>query len=401
MTVSASTALSNTTVSETAGTGPETVMPVDISYPFFLIPSLDRLILPLLLKHYKKLHETRHHIPEHNPPPEHHSFPLPFVELASTSPCSGKTHLLYLICSLSVLPRSYCAPTSPTSHTTRNVQLNGKNGVIVVLDCDYRFSIRRLCMVMKHYIYSHLTTEEKGLNSEAHQNPATWVEGLILASLKRIFVFRPITSTEQLLATLISLPKYLLSTPTNPLQSLHLAGILIDSISSFYWQDRAGDSIHASSNIEEELSSQQIPTYSLPGVYLNPMATLTSMYQPLVTQIHVLQNLFGCFVVATRRMHMVQRQMQMALQNPLPGVWTMAVTIRIMINRELKDHDHNIMQETEHGGSWFQGSIDVVGGAWGGRESLEFLKNQFQKQMGFGQSEMRFWIGRSGIKVTE
>ena len=396
MAVSASEILSET--SDIGLERPLPVIPVNFSYPFFLIPALDKLVLPLLLNHYKKLHETRHHIPGHKPPPEHHSFPLPFIELASTSPCSGKTHLLYLICTVSVLPRSYCVPTSPTSPTPRNVQLNGKNGVIVVLDCDYRFSIRRLCMVMKHYIFSHLTEEEKAQHGEAFQNPAIWVESLILASLKRIFVFRPISSTEQLLETLISLPEFLLSTLTNPLQTLHLAGILIDSVSSFYWQDRAGDSIPTSSNVDEELLAQQAPAFPLPGVYVNPMTTLTSKYQPLVKQIHALQKLFGCFVVTTRRLHMVQRQAQITLQNPLPGAWTMAVTIRIMVNRELKDQEQKIMEEVDNGGGWFRGSIDGVGGAWGGREGLELLKNEIQPHRG---SVMRFWIGRGGVKITE
>ena len=92
---------------------------------------------------------------------------------------------------------------------------------------------------------------------------------------------------------------------------------------------------------------------------------------------------------------MVQRQMQLAPQNPLPGVWTMAVTIRIMVNRELKDQEQDITSEVEKGGSWFQGSIDVVGGSWGGREGLELLQRRP------GKSGVTFWIGRSGVKVKE
>ncbi|KAF8455902.1 hypothetical protein BGX38DRAFT_1266784 [Terfezia claveryi] len=366
--------------------------PESSHYPlnFFNIPSFDKLFLPLFYHHYQRFpypHYKQKNFPKNNVPIDPPAFQLPFVELVSTSPCAGKTHLLYLICTLSVLPHSHEILSSPTSNPVI-LHLNGKKGTIVVLDSDNRFSVPRLSMIMRNYIYSHL--HEVSTSSL----PIPWIENLIHASIKHIHIFRSINSTQQLLSTLASLPKYFLSIPAELEQDRYLTGILVDSISTFYWEDRAADSIPTAGTLDGELFQQN----PIPDTYVNPMITLAGVYQPIVTQLHSLQELFGCFVVVTRRMHMIKgRDEQIVLQNPLPGVWTMAVTIRFSVDPEHCE-DGGVLHGWSAGHGWFRGRVETIGGMWGGRDGLEILKHGRNDT---GHTGIRFSIGEGGVDVVD
>ena len=89
------------------------------------------------------------------------------------------------------------------------------------------------------------------------------------------------------------------------------------------------------------------------------------------------------------------RDEQMVLQNPLPGVWTMAVTIRVLVDREQQ------RQEGEGGSAghaWFRGRVEMIGGMWGGRDGLEILKHE---RNGTGHMGIRFSIGGGGVDVVD
>lgn len=104
-------------------------------------------------------------------------------------------------------------------------------------------------------------------------------------------------------------------------------------------------------------------------------------------------------MVATRRMHVVKaRDGQMIPQDPLPNPWTMAVTLRILVDREQQCQEGEALYRESAGQSWFRGRVEMVGGMWGGREGLEILKHE---RNGMGHIGIKFSIGRCGIDVID
>ena len=88
------------------------------------------------------------------------------------------------------------------------------------------------------------------------------------------------------------------------------------------------------------------------------------------------------------------RDEQMVLQNPLPGVWTMAVTLRVLVDREQRQEDEIL----HRGQSWFHGRVEMIGGMWGGRDGLEALRHERNDT---GHTGIRFSIGGGGIDVID
>ena len=92
------------------------------------------------------------------------------------------------------------------------------------------------------------------------------------------------------------------------------------------------------------------------------------------------------------------RDEQMILQNPLPGVWTMAVTIRVLVYREQQRQEGGVLQGGSAGQGWFRGRVEMVGGMWGGRDGLEILKHEWNDM---GHTGIRFSIGEGGVDVVD
>ena len=135
------------------------------------------------------------------------------IQLSSTHSAAGKTSLCYLITTLAVLPQAF----------------NGKARGAVWFDTDGRFSSVRLEAVLIDYLstnFPHLGSDERNV--------------ICRDAFQHLHVFHP-QSSSQLLCTLESLPGYLLGADGTTahfsgLRSLGL--IVIDSATSFYWQDR-------------------------------------------------------------------------------------------------------------------------------------------------------------------
>ena len=132
------------------------------------------------------------------------------IELTSPRPLpGGKTNLLYYITALAVLPT-----------------ISGGQGTAVIwLDTDGRFSATRLRQVMLGVISTSSTEENNNR------------ERLVLEALTHVHVFRPQCSL-QLIATLDSLPSYLLNATASSSIHRRLGLIVLDSATAFYWQDR-------------------------------------------------------------------------------------------------------------------------------------------------------------------
>lgn len=94
------------------------------------------------------------------------------------------------------------------------------------------------------------------------------------------------------------------------------------------------------------------------------------------------------------------RDEQMVLQNPLPGVVTAAITMRLLITREQRGQAQELIQSRSSGQAWFRGSVEMVGGMWGGREGLNVLKKEARGQTDPEFPGIRFRVGTSGIEIV-
>lgn len=155
----------------------------------------------------------------------------PFIEFISAGSGGGKTHLLYYMTALAILPRTY-----------RGIILNGKDSAVVVLDTDCRFDFQRLTEVMSHYVISQLESSfslSQSVNGaqSSTAGKSKVIHDLIQSSLSHVHIFRP-RSHASLLSTVSSLPMYLFRSTSHASINRPLHSIILDSASAFFWQTR-------------------------------------------------------------------------------------------------------------------------------------------------------------------
>ncbi|GLB36256.1 putative meiotic DNA recombinase assembly [Lyophyllum shimeji] len=126
------------------------------------------------------------------------------------APSSGKTHLLYHLLIICVIPS--------THHSTT---LGGWGKAAVVFDMDHNFDIVRFNRLLRHRITRLLG------------NDAPDIENVVQQSLQRLRVFRPHSSL-QLSVTISDLAKYHSDHVTHE----EIGIVAIDSMSAHYWPDR-------------------------------------------------------------------------------------------------------------------------------------------------------------------
>ncbi|XP_046365880.1 DNA repair protein XRCC2-like [Haliotis rufescens] len=103
--------------------------------------------------------------------------------------------------------------------------LGGLGTKVIFIDTDYKFSILRLVILLEKKITDIVNTEVDETKPSSDE-----IEVFITKCLKRLYLVR-CNSSHQLLCTLHSLE-------TNIAADSDFAGIMIDSISAFYWIDR-------------------------------------------------------------------------------------------------------------------------------------------------------------------
>ncbi|KAK6519457.1 hypothetical protein TWF281_003291 [Arthrobotrys megalospora] len=153
------------------------------------------------------------------------------------------------------------------------INLEGKDGTVVFIDCDSRFDIVRLSEVIESCIQSRISTaiqfcesrqselhpeamEEKDgpalppISSQAEDEEIKEYLALLTSltpdditeltvySLSHLHIYTP-TSPSHLLEILSSIPDYLLSSPSHSSHHRPLSSLIIDGISAFYWLERA------------------------------------------------------------------------------------------------------------------------------------------------------------------
>lgn len=236
----------------------------------------------------------------------------PVIEITGTSTACGKSHIIYYIAALSILPEDQ-----------NNVSLDGKDSAVVIFDTDGRYDVRRQFTVIKSYILQryHIVDE-----TVVDAN----IDCLIKTAMKHIHVYRP-QSTLDMIEMLNGLRVYLLDLDSHYSASRPLDCVLIDSISAFYWQDRLAGLV----------SQKGTPGYQ-------------ERYQILVKKLQEISASFGAFIVATnwglQHHEPLQEDYQgsgvahVGVQRPgdniifrshLPAAWNKFVDIKLVVKRDV------------------------------------------------------------------
>lgn len=229
------------------------------------IPQIDALLRPHLQDyiHNQSIAQAHSQHPARSFDIPSDDVPLPrdkptIIEISSDGCGAGKTHLLYYITCMALLPSSW-----------NGINLGGKEGAVVFIDCDSRFDIVRLSEVIESYIKSRISLAIQFCESkqtEAPKDPMSEdipapssqakdeeikeylalltsitlsdITELTVYSLSHLHVYTA-TSPSHFLEILSSIPEYLLSSPSNSSHDLALSSLIIDGISAFYWLERA------------------------------------------------------------------------------------------------------------------------------------------------------------------
>ncbi|KAF1989798.1 hypothetical protein K402DRAFT_461120 [Aulographum hederae CBS 113979] len=237
----------------------------------------------------------------------------PIVEITSTTQGTGKTHLLYLVVSLAILPSTYAG-----------FNLKGKGGATVVFDSDGRFEVEKLVQVMRQHIKlcyeeslsaweealqaataeyceTHDREEDAALLPEPVQHrpkaiPEDEVETLIKSCLRHVHIFRP-QSLTSLVSTLMSLQAYLFDRELHSSAHRPLHSIILDSASAFYWQTKAEeDNARLGITFDPAIGSDSSTDNS---VSILEASQLKALHQKVVTLLRSLQSTFSCTILYT------------------------------------------------------------------------------------------------------
>ena len=233
----------------------------------------------------------------------------PFIEFISAGSGGGKTHLLYYMATLAILPRTH-----------QGIMLNGRDSAVVVLDTDCRFDIQRLTEVMSHYMISQL---ESSFPSSQPVNGAQFstagkpkvIHDLIQSSLSHIHIFRPWSHTS-LLSTISSLPMYLFHSTSHASINRPLHSIMLDSASAFFWQTRTEEDT-------ARLSESRAPSTN-------------EVYTALARQLTDLSRTFSCAIITTSwSLSSISHTAQGAqsMRSGLTSSWSLLPTLRFGVGR--------------------------------------------------------------------
>ncbi|KAG8822491.1 hypothetical protein FRC19_005862 [Serendipita sp. 401] len=144
---------------------------------------------------------------------------------------SGKTELLYYLAMTTILPFSvtFMGRNLPEKIV---LDLGSRGKSVVVCDCDGCWSMSRLRHIMEALLEQRFQDSfpNVDLNDEA---VAIQLQEVLDEAMDRLHLFRPISSGS-LAATLHTLPQY----HYKKMKDEEICMLMIDGMSSFYWQDR-------------------------------------------------------------------------------------------------------------------------------------------------------------------
>ncbi|PYH48627.1 uncharacterized protein BP01DRAFT_371554 [Aspergillus saccharolyticus JOP 1030-1] len=258
----------------------------------------------------------------------------PVLEISSTSSAAGKSHLLYYLTALAILPSELYG-----------IQLEGRGSTVVFMDTDGRFDAERLRGVLRGIVKVRCGAQDLDLLDEE-------TEKMIVSCLQHVHVFRP-TSSSALLATLQQLDVYLLDLTRHASGPRALSLLILDSANAFYWQDKLQDEVTRVGDIGRLAAEVENDRREKRSFYL------FDMYADLVRELKRLQRVFGCAVVftttaapsatASHHSHGFQPSGPFDLYNPsdapafrmpsfrsaLPAPWGTFPTLRVVVQRDM------------------------------------------------------------------
>ncbi|KAK4539638.1 hypothetical protein LTR36_010464 [Oleoguttula mirabilis] len=222
----------------------------------------------------------------------------PILELASLATGGGKTHLLYCLTALAVLP----------------IYLNGKQACVVIIDTDASFSVPRLAEQLTLMM-------KKQQRTEASESD---IPDTVTSALKHVHIFRP-QSLDSTFATLDALPNYLFDKSRHHSIDRPVGFLAVDSASAFYWQHRAD---------EDDASLLQNTD---PG---QPTPSQPTGYTRLATALKAASASFSCPVILTSwhlgaapaSLHSHTAEAR-SLRPSLPAPLSQLPTLRLIVQR--------------------------------------------------------------------
>ncbi|KAJ5626261.1 hypothetical protein N7510_002570 [Penicillium lagena] len=201
--------------------------------------------------------------------------PDTILEISSSLSAAGKSHLLYYLTALAILPSTY-----------GDLPIGGRDAAVVFIDTDGRFDADRLRTVARE-----LVRQRVPLDADNRLLPED-LEMLLVSSIQHVHVFRP-QSSSSLLATICALDTYLFDLSRHRSASRSLQMIAIDSVTAFFWQDRLREEASRTETIgrpQKEIDSLRES---------KQLFYLSDLYVELAKELKQLQGRFGCAIVYT------------------------------------------------------------------------------------------------------
>ena len=266
--------------------------------------------------------------------------PLPFIEITSDKPGSGKTHLLYHIIAVAILPLHF-----------NGVLLHGKDSTIVFLDTDLRFDICRLSQVIRSYIIQRAAVDGAARSGDVPYRQdriaSNDIDKLIAEVVKHVHVIQQ-WSMDGLLENLEKLPHYLLMNSNHYSAKRHLHAILIDSVSAFYWESRMEN------NVKGNCATLD-----------TGMSYTKTSYMKLARLLRRLQASFACMVVTTswsyrhfNPTHAVTPESQ-SWKSILPNSWSRLPIVRIAVEHQAPASSQLHLRDLDHAAAVVSNSLKI------------------------------------------
>ncbi|CAK96839.1 uncharacterized protein An09g03970 [Aspergillus niger] len=205
----------------------------------------------------------------------------PVLEISSRLSAAGKSHLLYYLAAVAILPSLF-----------HGIPLGGHESAVVFIDTDGRFDAERLRTVLRGIVHANINALAQGSPGWTSEVGNEEIESMLVVSLQHVHVFRP-QSSSALLATLHHLDAYILDLSRHLSSTRPVHTIYLDSATAFLWQDKLQDEIarvedigHVHADPEHERTQKQ-------------RFQISDLYAAFIAKLKRLQRLLGCMVVYT------------------------------------------------------------------------------------------------------
>ncbi len=256
---------------------------------------------------------------------------------------------------------------------------------MILLDLSSKFPVLRLRDVMDAYIQDCIANSVTPPPSRAE------ISSLIRSSLVHLHIFSP-ESSSSVLATLHSIPSYLLTQPFSHFSAgRRISLVVLNDMDAFLFQDRL-EGIDATS-VTNEGSNNKL--------------TFLEYYRTLVSTLRSIQCLFSCQIIATGFSladPIAVAGNHLALRPHLPAVWTNFRTAQIILEKVSPakfrvgisaceaENERVDLQET-----WDRSQRVGWVNWWGSEEWKEDIQEAVSRwERNWGG--IRFWIGK-GVRV--